>query len=489
MANAHHFELESRILQSLKRRQGVATASDVAADTGIGLGETEIALKQMLSLYKSHLDVDDSGNLLYRFDPTLTRRGEDPAHAWYQLKKQIAEVMRWIFKIWVMVMLIGYTIVFILILLALAVGAMTQGNNRDNDGLARIPLRMLGSLLEWVFWWNFFDTQSSHTTRRGYAAKHQQHKVDKPLYQKITDFVMGPELPKDPFKAQQRFTAWVRHNRGIVTPAEWALRTGQTLEQAENALTAGIMRFGGDVQVTAAGTLLYRFDELRLKAAEDALESASMDGRLPVVWQDPIKPPSLTGNPGSTNFWIAAFTIFNFVMASMVITTHASQQIPELTAGMALGLGWVPLIFSAWMLIIPTLRWIMALNARGKAHTQTQRNLALKDVFESVRGGEARAVRLHPAYEKQFALEYGGEPDVDATGQTIWLFETLAEQFAEASRARQQAHLNVVFGRTVFSSDEETKSMEEADLEDFERRLAFELGLPEVQTASSGVTR
>jgi hypothetical protein len=300
---------------------------------------------------------------------------------------------------------------------------------------------------------------------------------------------MGPELPKDPFKAQQQFAAWVRHNRGIVTPADWALRTGQTLEQAENALTAGIMRFGGDVQVTDSGTLLYRFDELRLKAAEDALESASMDGRLPVVWQNPIKPSSLTGNAGSTDFWIAAFTIFNFVMATMVITTHASGQVAELTTGMAFGLGWVPLIFSAWMLIIPIFRWFMALGARSKAQAKSQRNLALKDVFESVRGGQVRPVRVNPTYAKQFALEYGGEPDVDASGQTIWTFETLGQQFAEATQARQQAHQNIVFGRTVFSSDEETKSMDDADLEDFERRLAFELGIPETQTATSGVAR
>lgn len=479
------FELESRIVQSLKKRQGLATASDVSTDTGIGLGETEIELRRMLSWYKSHLDVDDDGNLLYRFDPELTRRGEDPAHAWYMIKKQVTAALRLLFKVWVMIMLVGYTIVFILILLGLAVGALTQGgnNNSRNDGLAMIPLRLLGSLLEWVFWWNVFDTRQSHHQgyqARGYAAKRQKHnKVDKPLYQKITDFVVGPELPKDPLKVQQQFAAWARHNRGIVTPADWSIRTGLSLENADNALTAGIMRFGGDVQVTESGTLLYRFDELRLKATEDAADSVAAKGHLPVVWQDTAQPSPFSGNAGSTDTWIALFTMFNLFMSSGVLVTYSGGTIPELTAGMAIGLGWIPLIFSAAMLIIPTVRWISRMAERARAAKETKRRKALRTVFESVQSGRAQAVILDPEFEKDLAEEFGGEPHVSADGRTAWTFEELALQFAEASEARQSAGHNIVFGRTVFSSDESTKSMEEADLEDFERRLAMELGVPE----------
>ena len=65
------FEIEDRILSSLKKRDGTATAGDVASDTGLGYGDVETGLRRMLSLYKSHLDVDDDGNLRYRFDAGL----------------------------------------------------------------------------------------------------------------------------------------------------------------------------------------------------------------------------------------------------------------------------------------------------------------------------------------------------------------------------------------------------------------------------------
>lgn len=490
------FELESRILQSLKKREGIATAADVSADTGIGLGETENELRRMLSWYKSHLDVDDDGNLLYRFDPELVRRGEDRDHTWYMLKKQITAALRLLFKVWVMIMLVGYTIVFIVILLALAVGALTQSNDRDN-GLAMLPLRLLGSLLEWVFWWNVFDDRRSSSSRRsgygnqsfggfetrGYAAKRLKHKVDKPLYQKITDWVVGPENPKDPLKAQQRFAAWARNNKGIVTPADWSIRTGLSLEDSENALTAGIMRFGGDVQVTENGVLLYRFDELRLKATEDAAESVNMRGDLPVVWQDKAKPQPFSGNAASTDFWIALFTMFNLFMSSATLVTYNAGTIPEMTAGVAIALGWIPLVFSAAMLGIPVIRWFLRIAERARAARESKRRKALRTVFESVRGGRAEAVMLDPEFEKEFALEFNGEPVEAQNGRMLWRFDELALHFQEATDARNAAHSQIVFGQTVFSSDESTKSMNDADLEDFERRLAMELGIPETQYA------
>src|SRR5690554_2375162 len=126
--------VESRILKSLRKRKGVATAGDVAADTGLGYEQVDWALQQMLDLYKSHLDVDDEGNLRYRFDPALTRRGADPGRTWRKVKRFAWRTFVVLFKVWTMAMLVGYTIAFILLILAASLAAIGASASSDDGG-------------------------------------------------------------------------------------------------------------------------------------------------------------------------------------------------------------------------------------------------------------------------------------------------------------------------------------------------------------------
>jgi len=84
----------------------------------------------------------------------------------------------------------------------------------------------------------------------------------------------------------------------------------------------------------------------------------------------------------------------------------------------------------------------------------------------------------------EIAMALDGEPDLEGGGD-LFTFETLTSQMRDASAARANEADQVVFGQTVFSSDEAEKSMEETDLEEFERRLAFELGAPETQRVAA----
>src|SRR5690606_7025925 len=157
------FEYEDRILASLRARNGVATVGDVAADSGLPLGETAQTLRHMLSFYKSHLDVDDDGNLLYRFDPQLKRRGEEPGRAWHEFKKTAWKAFMAVFKVWIMVTLVGYTALFILLLLALGIAGMAASSQSDNDRgggeLLKLPWILALRILEMFFWINLFDNR------------------------------------------------------------------------------------------------------------------------------------------------------------------------------------------------------------------------------------------------------------------------------------------------------------------------------------------
>lgn len=485
------YEYEERILKSLRKRKGVATAGDVAADTGLPLEESELAMREMLSYYKSHLDVDDDGNLLYRFDPALKRRGDQPGLRWHQFKKKAWAAFTLFFKGWIMVTLIGYTLLFIVLLLAAGIAGLaasaSTGSDSDSGGgrIFLFPFYALVRVLELVFWISIFDQSGGRgrgsrgygrSRGRGFGGSRQRKKVETPIYQRIFNYVFGPQVKVDPLAGERAFARFVRARRGRVTAADWASRTGQSLSEADSALTGSVMRFRGDIDVTNSGTLVYRFDDLRVTAetnrANGGVDERSQD--LPPIWERPVQVPAFTGNKGSTNTWITAFNSFNLIMATAVLASAA-----QLTTAAIIGLGIVPLLFSLSFFAIPLMRRVGYNKMKKKAAKEEQRRAQIQAVYYSAQDGEARAIAEEVFEEKdktRMLSDYDGDIKVSDDGQTLYVFPRVAEELEAARQARQSAQDDVVFGQTIFSSEEEKFSLEEADLDDFDRRLSRELG-------------
>ncbi len=470
------YEVEDRLLESLKAREGVATAGDVAADTGLPYDRVEEGLRQMLSQYKSHLDVDDEGRLRYRFDPSFRRRGEEPGRWWHTFKQKAWGAFVWFFKIWTMVMLVGYTIVFVLLLIGMVVAALTAGEDESPGGdIAILPFYLLARMLEFLFYWDLFSRGRFGRRAQKLRRRRKAEKPDKAFYQKIFQYLFGPEAQKesDPLATERAFTRFVRHRDGRVTAAEWASRSGQSLDEADNALTAGIMRFRGDVDVTDDGELVYRFERLR-ETADEQTEGAQGPDPKP-IWKKRVSVPPLTGNPTSTNVWISIFNGFNLVMSSMVLFGA-----PALEVGVRIALGYVPFLFSTIFYALPLLRRLRQSFRKRRAEQENERRRALSVVFQSAMDGEAEPVeeqQLPEAYADRFLVDYEGGVDVDEEGDQAYRFPAIAGQYEAARQARQSGgDEETLFGETVFSSDEEEKSLEESDMEEFDRRLSRELG-------------
>jgi hypothetical protein len=478
----NYYELEDKIVSSLEKRDGVATAGDVAADTGLSYDRVEIVLRHMLSHYRSHLDVDDDGNLRYRFDPGFVRRGEDRGRFWHDLKKTAWKAFVGFFKVWTMVMLVGYTVVFVLLLLALGIAGIALAMQGDDDGLeiGFLPIYLVARFLEFMFWFSFFNRSSSSPTRQGRGRRRsilsklrgRGEKPDKPFYQKLFQYLFGPERKIDALAPEKAFARFVRERGGRITAAEWASRTGQSLDEAENALTASIVRFNGDIDVSDNGTLIYRFDELRVTADE---ESAGGEELAP-IWERQMQVAPLTGNPTSTNVWITLFNMFNLGMAAAVLVLAGTAT----ASAFAIGLGWIPLVFSLMFFALPLARKISHVQKEHRAARENERREALSIVFKSSEDGESKPVpddSIPERFTTNFLSAYDGDVDVTDTGLTVYTFDRLATEFADARSAREAAaDENVVFGQTVFSSDEDEKSLDEAEMDDFDRRLSRELG-------------
>ncbi|MFU8806036.1 MAG: hypothetical protein ACNA8W_19650, partial [Bradymonadaceae bacterium] len=103
----------------------------------------------------------------------------------------------------------------------------------------------------------------------------------------------------------------------------------------------------------------------------------------------------------------------------------------------------------------------------------------LEGVYLSAQDGEARPI-AEDAFEERFTTrilsDFDGDINVSEDGQTLYVFPRVAEELDASRRARQSAQDEVVFGQTIFSSEEEKFSLEDAELDEFDRRLSLELG-------------
>ncbi len=465
-------ETEERVLASLRAAGGVTTVGDTAAATGLPSSEVETTLSRLLRIYSSHLDVDDAGHLRYRFDPAFVRRGETAAGRWFRrARRGLLRALRWLYKGWIMVVLVGYSASFIILLAVAAIAALFA--DEDSGGLAGLPLYLLVRVLEALFWIRLFEGDRRFERRR-----RQRKKSDVPFYRRVFNFVLGPEAGDDPLAAQRRFAAFVRARGGVVTAADWVAYTGGSLEAAENALTAAALRYRAQVDLTDSGALIFRFDELALSASHgsDGEEGSG------VVWERPVPRPSLTGNSWGWNLWIATLGVCNLVMGSAVGASSAP-------AAAIVGLGIMPVAFSLTFFAVPLVRLLrQALRSNDRRRERARREL-LATVFARGAAGDPIALpaelpadgehgpvapRLVEQARNQLIAQLEGSEDVDGSVR----FQKLSAQLASVRALRESDGPQRQFGTPVFSSQEDAQAWDEAELADFDRRLARELAGP-----------
>ncbi|MFW5786287.1 MAG: hypothetical protein ACOCYC_03505 [bacterium] len=479
MSSTHEIQIEEKLIPALKKRRGIATVGDMVADTGLPADDVEAGLRRLLGIYRSHLDVDDAGNIRYRFDPRFTPYGEEPRRVWYKIRRALKQAAAVAFKVWIVLMIVGYTAAFVLLLLAAGLGmiglTMASGDDGGGEGLGELgilPLYFMMRVLEFMFWVSLFDNSGNGMFGRR-IRKRRSRKPDKPFYQKVFDYVFGPaEARPDPLEAQQFFARLVREHDGILTSADWARYTGHSLSQARDLLTACALRFRGHVDMTEEGNLLFRFDELAVSAADRSAASSSRLPPLQPIWEREYRLPPVTGNKRSTNVWISILNGFNMTMGAVVLV-----GVPATTAATLAALGWIPLTFSALLFSVPLVRRIRHGRKRKRAKMEMEWRELLARVYDAAEHGAALAVTEVPSeLQGRLMTELSAESRTDEEGRVSFRFPELEAELAlsRSRRAVGEAEASR-FGRSIFSTDDDTAAMNEKDAADFDARLQREL--------------
>jgi hypothetical protein len=472
--------------KTLARARGELTVADAAARSGLPLREAEDGLRYLAAEFGGHLAATEKGEILYSFPQGLQRPPE--TRLWRRgvraLGRAIAGVGRFVVRAWVSIVLVGYALAFLALLIALALK-----NDRD-DG----PGEAIGVVFRVIFeafYWTFHPFSPVYlqrepgwmTPRRG-RRRSSEPKV--PFYEKVNRFVFGPRPAEtDPLEQERAVLAELRRQKGRVSPADVMRVTGLAREPAERLLLRLVVDYQGEIEVSEAGAIVYRFSDLRSTAL-----AAAEGGEAPpaAFWGGRSVLPPLTGNDGGSNVLFTLVNGFNLAASSYVLAKgltieriiamveNAGERFPAALPpvdGLPLVFGVIPFVFSAALFVLPLARVLRRRAQAKKVGRENGWRGVLRLAITGRRGSVVQtraeleaawiAAGGHPPSEAELTdavRAAGGEVDVGEDGQVLYKFDLLEGELRAAEEQRQGASAAEASpGEVVFSSADEGAGM------------------------------
>lgn len=461
-----------RLAEAIQKYRGRLTTADVSALLGVSVYDAEDLLRQMMERFYCRLAVTPEGVVLYEFPVPLRRR---TALTLREVLDRVAQVL-WrafvfLYKIWIAATLVVYFVVFTVILVMLILAS--AGGRRDSRRGGRGGSLDLGPLLRLLF--SIFDFRT-HTTvtvprtdRRGYRYRKYESKKavwpgkeqKKGFVASVYDFVFGPpRVPFDPLANEKEVVAYLRQQRGILTPAELVRLAGWTLEEADHLFAYYVARFKGEARISENGVLYGEFNEV--------LTTGGLpEGSVVYYWDEDEPPFELTGNSPGRNLVIAGMNVFNLFFGFLFVAE--TTRLVELFRAygfhpdpglLRFWLGWVPLTYSIIFFAIPLARIPIGMAREQARRRRNERRRIVRTLFSLIEQGrealrpedvEAEYRRLYPVpatapsagvrrqvqtWLPTVAQELGGVVDLTEDGQVVYRFPRIAQELAEAARLR-----------------------------------------------------
>jgi hypothetical protein len=362
-------QVRTQVTSALKKHGNRGTVADVVGLSGLPKHQVEAVLPAVVADCRGQMAVTESGEILYKFPQGLSNPERSLGK---KLLHWTGKALAALFKAWILVMLVGYFVLFVVILLvaliaSIALSFMRRDDDRDGAEIGGfLGGMMVSRILEFflVLWLYSGDPYE------------RQQKKKKPFYKAVFEFVFGVEdKPEVRAKMERKaFVSLVRRNNGTVSLEELMALTGKSRAEADAFVSRLMLEFEGEPRVSDQGTLSFFFPGL-------LLTSGAAD-RPYILADQPLIP--FTRNPSKTNNWIIFLNGFNivfgiyflafglqgvdrvvaagdnlsFVYLVMVALVTAFGHVTESSANFWITtvLGIVPALYSAFFFGIPLVR-------------------------------------------------------------------------------------------------------------------------------------
>ncbi len=469
----------SRLIAGLKRRSDGLSTADLVASTGLPLETVKALLPKASDEFGARLKVTESGEILYSFPQGFKSRyrGFWPSaiRAARQIARISASIGKLVFKVWIAIMLVGYFVLFLaLALFALvasvavsATGSSSRSSSRRGGGLGGFYLtsRIFNLLIR--IW--FYSELTKPAGNR--AISRDQTKKRRPLHHAVYSFIFGDGDPNADWDTRERkaVSAYIQANSGVISLPEFMMLTGLPPSEAETAINGYLAALNGSPEATDDGTIVYRFDEMMMRADKTNRSFEHVSAPLKRL-------KKFSSNSAAMNRWFAILNAVNFVFGSYFLffgTVFGSainaaksvfgsrlyeisltlfQNIGLPFSFIIIGLGFIPLSFSLLFYAIPLIRHFSEKKENHTIATENARKELLRRVWSNPERIDSSSVLQQ---EQDLLKELGSyaQPQltIDESGHTLYHFPTLAEEQRALEKYRKTIE-DFDIGKTIFDS-------------------------------------
>ncbi len=326
-----------RLLDAIAAGKGQAlTVPDLVARTALSPPETERLLRGLVLEYESELDVDDDGNLLYRFSPSMKAR-EDVVDADRRRRRRqaLGKLAVRAFKVWTVAMVIVYFIVYVCLLIAFLVAISANSEGEGSNGRSSSRRRSGGG--GWIFWMGRGGLWPRGRRRSRKAARQRAKEAERTVTRRdpytvdgagpteeeakpgLVDrtwyYLFGETDVRTPLEEEKELLTYLRAKKGLITNADIMALLGLTWEEADKVGTRLVASYEGELDITDDGVAVYRFPNLMISGAPEVAEQTP---RLGYLWH--VR-RSLVALRKAPKIVIPALNAFNLVLAFFTATT------------------------------------------------------------------------------------------------------------------------------------------------------------------------
>ena len=492
-------EAQPDVLKALRSLGGRGTLGDVVSSVGLPRDQVEATLNSLLESHQGHLEVSESGELVYLFDRKLIRRDRIPTIQ--RLKSAAKKILTGAFKAWIVAMLVIYFVVFVVLVVLALVAMMSQSKGGGRRSGFRGPRRHRGffpgsNFLLWYYIWTpRWRLGSPYYGRRWEATLEKDSRP--PFYKKVFAFVFGPDRPEPTQKQLDRGTLrLIRARKGALTTAELVEHTALAMPDAENEMGRLLGSYAGEPNVSRDGELVYTFPELMTSA-----HGATKVREPNPAWMRMEYPLELTGNEKKHDAVIIGMNGFTLVAAATApafIIPQVATYYPSLAwlggAAAFWGLVIIPVVFSVLFFSIPLLRVLGVRRENRAREARNVRRQVLGLVYREALAGRGsvtvEAATAHvqarmkdrmvdPSAVEAALHQLAAEFDADVSageageGSLRFSFPAIRKQFVASETVRQRLKLgDGKIGEVVYSSADSEAAASERDQAAFDRELA-----------------
>jgi hypothetical protein len=476
------------LVRSLTGQGRDFTIADASTKSGLPLRDAEQGLHALVSEYRGHLRVTEDGELLFRFPHGFTKPWEVPTLAKRAAKavgRAFLGILRFIVRAWITIVLLGYTAIFVAILVGLMFARGSSSESRDRDHSSGFGTYLLFRIVSDALFWTFHPFSPVALSRSHYqhiqsydgsaydaTFTHRDEEEKGPrFYDRVNRFFFGPPPPeKDPREIERLVLAEIRAQKGRIGLSDVMRVTGLPREQADPMMARLMLDYDGTVDVSEEGGIVYRFPGVRRTAGGVGLV------RPTPIWKRLEKLRPFTGNDAGTNLLVIVLNAFNLLMSTWVIMHGLTLDKLRLLLmgfpldklplqGSPIALGYIPFIFSLLLFAIPLFRAVWRPIEARRIARENGRRAVLREVLEKPSGvnedelaGAYRQAAGREIDSKELTREIvalGGDVDLEAEGGIRYRFPELeAESRALQAEREAAAEEEARVGKVVFSSED-----------------------------------